>query len=310
MRATLRKGISATSLQHTLSLSSAEQAAQVPSRSSSETVGGTTGHGKPMTILYGSNTGTCQSFAQKLAADARTHGFSASVLDLDAGVNALPSGQPTVIITASYEGQPPDNAAQFVAWLESMKEGAQLKDVQYTVFGCGHRDWSSTFHRIPKLVDEKLETFGAQRLVTRGSSDASQGDMFSDFDTWLDQSLWPGLVTKYGAEEPELERKPAMDLDISTKARASQLQHDVQQGKVLVVKSLTAPGEPEKRHLEIKLPKGMEYTAGDYLTVLPMNPDESIHRVLTKYSLPWDAVVTIKEGGPGHSSGREANISL
>ena len=67
--------------------------------------------GKPMTILYGSNTGTCQAFAQRLASDAGAHGFQAEVRNLDSATNALPGDRPVVIITSSYEGQPPDNAA-------------------------------------------------------------------------------------------------------------------------------------------------------------------------------------------------------
>ena len=87
-------------------------------------------------------------------------------------------------------------------------------------------------------------------------------------------------------------------MDISTKTRASQLQHDVQQGKVIATKLLTGAGEPEKRHLQIKLPEDMEYATGDYLAVLPLNPDASVHRVLSHFSLPQDAVITIKAGGP------------
>lgn len=60
--------------------------------------------GRPMTILYGSNTGTCQALAQGLASDAASHGFSAEVLDLDAAIEHVPKNQPVVIITASFEG--------------------------------------------------------------------------------------------------------------------------------------------------------------------------------------------------------------
>lgn len=131
-----------------------------------------------------------------------------------------------------------------------------------------------------------------------GTSDASQGDMFSAFDTWCEASFWPTLSAKFGTEGSTTQRKKGIDMEISTKTRSSQLQHDVKQGKVLMAKTLTAPGEPEKRHLEIELPDGMEYNAGDYLVILPNNPDNSIHRVLSKYSIPFDAVITIKEGGP------------
>lgn len=56
--------------------------------------------------------------------------------------------------------------------------------------------------------------------------------------------------------------------------------------------------KPEKRHLEIKLPEGIDYKAGGYFAVLPLNPNESVHWVLSHFSLAWDAIVTIKDSGP------------
>jgi cytochrome P450/NADPH-cytochrome P450 reductase len=251
---------------------------------------------KSLTVLYGSNTGTCQSFAHKLATDARARSFSAKAADMDSGTNALPTKGLVVIITASYEGLPPDNATQFVAWLESL-EGGALNGVQYAIFGCGHKDWSSTFLRIPKVVDGKLRKLGAKPIVDLGVSDASRGDMFSDFDSWTAEKLWPAINAHLGfSTSSTMVPNKGISMEISTSTRATQLQHDVQQGKVLMSRCLTAPNEPEKRHLEVTLPEGMEYQAGDYLAVLPLNPEENVHRVLTEFSIPSDAVVTMKEG--------------
>jgi cytochrome P450/NADPH-cytochrome P450 reductase len=92
---------------------------------------------RPMTILYGSNTGTCQAFAQRLASNAGARGFKAEVLDMDSATESLPKGSPVVIITSSYEGQPPDNAARFMEWLQGCNKGS-MTGIEYTVFGCGH----------------------------------------------------------------------------------------------------------------------------------------------------------------------------
>lgn len=51
----------------------------------------------------------------------------------------VPKDEPVVFITASYEGQPPDNAAHFFEWLSALKEN-ELEGVNYAVFGCGHRE--------------------------------------------------------------------------------------------------------------------------------------------------------------------------
>ena len=138
MRATLRPGIAATTLQDKLT---------DPGTSNTAVTNGvsTKGHeamgseqSLPMTILYGSNTGTCESMAQKLASDAHAHGFQASIKEMDAAVGSLPKEQPVVIVTASYEGQPTDNAAHFVKWLETFSDGKDLAGTSFAVFGCGH----------------------------------------------------------------------------------------------------------------------------------------------------------------------------
>ena len=94
---------------------------------------------KPMSVFFGSNAGTCQALASTLANAAAGYGYDASVSALDAGTNNVPKDQPVVVITASYEGQPPDNAAHFVEWLEGLK-GSELAGRKYAVFGCGHRE--------------------------------------------------------------------------------------------------------------------------------------------------------------------------
>lgn len=103
MRATLREGITATSLQKLLSTSKDEVQSAIDERVLRTDSG--LGDGKPMTILYGSNTGTCQSLAQKLSIDARRRGFAADVKEMNAAVGILPKDQPLIIITASYEGK-------------------------------------------------------------------------------------------------------------------------------------------------------------------------------------------------------------
>ena len=69
-----------------------------------------------MSIFYGSNSGTCEALSQRLASDATTHGFAAVAVEpLDVASQNLPTDRPVAIITASYEGEPPGNAASFVA---------------------------------------------------------------------------------------------------------------------------------------------------------------------------------------------------
>ncbi len=292
IRARLRPGITAVSLQQRLSGTSSapevKNAVSVPPPTSSDTT--------PMTILYGSNTGTCQALAQRLASEAAQRGFSASVLDLDSGT--IPRDQPVVIITPSYEGQPPDNGMRFMAWLENQKAKDSFSGAKFAVFGCGHVDWTSTFMRIPTLVDDILGSRGGDRIAELGKSDVSKRDTFGDFSKWTSEKLWPEVSKLSGVSSPTPGKlvMSEVELELSTQQRASNLQQRVLWANVTDAKTLTAPGEPEKRHIEFQLPSDMDYRAGDYLAVLPINHGDTIRRVVKRFNLPWDAVITIKKG--------------
>ncbi len=72
----------------------------------------------PLRVLFGSNSGSAEAFAQRIASDAKSHGYVSTLDTLDSAVGHLPHEGAVVIVTASYEGHPTDNAKQFVAWLE------------------------------------------------------------------------------------------------------------------------------------------------------------------------------------------------
>jgi cytochrome P450 / NADPH-cytochrome P450 reductase len=93
---------------------------------------------KPMLILYGSNSGTCEALAQSLARAASGRGFHAQVEPLDSAVGKVPKDQPVVMISSSYEGQPPDNAAHFFEWVQNL-EGNEFDGVRFATYGCGNR---------------------------------------------------------------------------------------------------------------------------------------------------------------------------
>lgn len=59
----------------------------------------------PLYVLYGSNSGTCESFAQRIASDAPAHGFRPLIGTLDSAAEKIPSEGPVIIITASFEGK-------------------------------------------------------------------------------------------------------------------------------------------------------------------------------------------------------------
>lgn len=255
----------------------------------------TSKHG-PLLVLYGSNSGTCESFAHRLYEDAATRGYNPQIAHLNAYAGHLPLDTPILIVTASYEGAPTDDAKNFVTWIEQTPENT-LKGVKYAVFGCGHTDWKDTYQRIPTILDQKLEETGATRLVARGEGNASQ-DVFYDFECWR-KNLWETLAPTFEHTEEE---KDSLKVDIIRGVRETLLRmQNLRPGEILENRELVSGPQVvqevsrSKKHIEILLPTGMKYQEGDYLAILPVNSMNVVNKVLTHFDLSHDDQVLLKK---------------
>jgi cytochrome P450/NADPH-cytochrome P450 reductase len=247
------------------------------------------------TIFFGGNTGTCEGMAQDLRSKAQVHGLEGDIQSLDSATEHLPSGRPAVIITASYEGKPPDNAKKFVSWLETKSDVSLLKEVKYAVFGVGNSDWVDTFHRVPKFVNETMERLGATRLCDAGFSNVKE-DLVGPWEDFLDP-LIDSLRKAAGTSSDFIGKEVSVDIQTS-KEPSIPLVDERTFGTVLVNRGLagTEVG-PAKKHMEIRLPSldGAEhYAAGDYLVVTPRNPKIVVDRVMSHFDLKDDHTISVK----------------
>ncbi|KAL4925712.1 bifunctional cytochrome P450/NADPH--P450 reductase [Aspergillus undulatus] len=297
VRASLRHGMSPLDLEHRLSgargVTTSEENANAASFSKGH--GCTNSKRTALRIFYGSNSGTCETLARRLAADAPSQGFRAEIVEsLDQARDSLRPGEPVIIVTSSYEGQPPDNAAQFVSWLCGLKadDSISMAGVQYAVYGVGNREWARTFHRIPKLIDSALADHGAERITAIGLTDTHDRDSFTDFESWEENALWPALK-KFGQQHQH--RTTSANLEVQVLSpRCSTLRQDLSEAIVADARALCGPTDAaSKRHLEIKLPTNTSYRAGDYLCVLPISARETVARAFRRFRLSWDAVLLI-----------------
>ncbi|GJJ06277.1 hypothetical protein Clacol_000468 [Clathrus columnatus] len=237
--------------------------------------------GLPLYLAYGSNSGTCKDFAQRVGTQAPIKGFNPSIVTLDSIEANVPTNGPVIIFTASYEGEPADNAGRFVEALRRGREG-QFSNVQYVVFGCGHHDWAHTYQKIPILIDDLLEKYGAQRLLERTAAD-SGGDEFFE--------------TVYGkAVDINKEEQDVFSIEFKDNTRPAVLQKEDTSGlgKVILNRHLAENEDSLKIHIEIELPENMTYKAGDYLMILPRNPTQYVQRVLSRFNLIPDQEIEIK----------------
>ncbi|WP_213958141.1 cytochrome P450 [Variovorax sp. dw_954] len=247
-----------------------------------------------LVVLYGSNTGSCEMFARRIATDAPRQGYAATVAPMDDYADTLAAGMTVIVVSASYEGQAPDNAKQFLSWLEARGAG-ELAGLRFAVFGCGNRQWARTYQAIPKRLDAAFAAAGGKELRPRGETDAG-GDFFGAFDSWY-ETLWADVGKALGRAVAEKASTPTFDVEVLTSGRERALQlHELEQGVIVENRELVNiahAGARSKRHLQIALPEGMRYKAGDYLSVLPRNPEAIVARALKRFGLASDTQIVI-----------------
>ena len=86
------------------------------------------GHDTPLLVLFGSNMGTAEGIARQVAEAGQALGFRRSGRLAGRLRDRLPTGGAVLIVGASYNGTPPDNAVKFCNWLSDAPADA-LKGV-------------------------------------------------------------------------------------------------------------------------------------------------------------------------------------
>ncbi|MER6608273.1 cytochrome P450 [Streptomyces sp. NPDC000927] len=265
--------------------------------------------GTALTVLYGSNLGACRSLAHDLADRAARHGFTPEVGRLDDAVDTLAPGRPVVIVTASYNGRPTDDAARFVSWLSDDAEDTRLAGVPYAVLGLGDRNWAATYQKIPALIDERLSAAGAEPVVERAAIDMG-ADGTDETARW-GTGLWSALLDRYGeptdGTEPEetAPRYTVEDTDDAPDADGLGMSPEGDELLPLEVLSnedlcdTTSPLARSKRHIRLRLPAGADYRTGDHLLVRPANPAALVESTAALLGLDLDRVVRLRTTATG-----------
>ncbi len=257
-------------------------------------------HGNALAIFYGSNMGSCEEFARKLEQQAQRLGFITHVATLDEAVGHLPNSGLVFIVTATYNGHPPDNALDFAKWIRD--PAFRADGLQYAVFGGGNTNWK-TFQAFPREVDTRLEAAGAKRIVPRGETDAAT-DYEGGWETWVKQSFWPkslehlGLKLDIDTYLSQEERQFSVSLSPPPVYRPLHAAFQAKAFRILINRELQRVGgdqgsERATRHIELALPAGISYQTGDHIGIFAMNRDSLVEQVSQRLGYSPDTQVTL-----------------
>ncbi|CDS13486.1 hypothetical protein LRAMOSA05662 [Lichtheimia ramosa] len=284
----------------------------------------------PITFLYGSQTGTAQDYAAQLASQARGFGFDkVTFCEMDKW-NVLETGkynpsssgdqELVVISTATYNGQPPDCAERFNAFIndKTKQEGNEdlLKGLQFTVFGVGNKNWR-TYQAFPRKVNEGLDQLGAERFFSCGEGNADK-DIDADFNEWS-AHFWVHTLSRFGIplserqslvpsasrgmEKQHVKVKFVSPMDEEKWASGAKNCNGEYNAHILHNVELQQPASNRStRHIELDISKlkplyedGSSYVAGDHLEVMPENDARMVEAIAVNFGWVLDSVFEVDE---------------
>ncbi|RSS78660.1 cytochrome P450 [Streptomyces sp. WAC06614] len=274
--------------------------------------------GTPLTVLYGSNLGTCRELAHRIADLGGALGFVPACGPLDTcPPDELPARGAVVVVAASYNGRPTDDAAGFVAELDAITAPA-LAGVRYAVLGVGDRNWAATYQRVPTLIDDRLSGAGAERLLPRAEADAG-GDLAGAVHRFtedlrravLDAFGDPGSAGHAQAGQAG-QAGPAGQAASADRYEVTEVfggpldalaeRHRATPMTVTASRSLLDRPHPDgrvKQFLRLELPPGTTYRTGDHVAVLPEQSPRLVERAARLLGVEPQTRILIRAPRPG-----------
>ncbi|EPQ29480.1 uncharacterized protein PFL1_03235 [Pseudozyma flocculosa PF-1] len=287
-----------------------------------------TSQNKRIAIFYGSQTGTAEEYATKIAKEAKARfGTSSLVCDPEEyefeKLDQLPSDCVACFVMATYgEGEPTDNAVGLMEFLDGedvqFSNGSSLDNLNYVIFGLGNRTYEH-YNAIARKLDARLESLGAKRIGERGEGDDDKS-MEEDYLAWKD-GMFEALASSLGFEEGgggdvadfkvrEVADHPEDKVyrgELSARALlGTKGIHDAKNPYNAVVKEareLFVEGTADRTcvHVEFDIEgSGISYQHGDHIAVWAHNPEQEVERALAVLGLlgKRDTVIDVESLDP------------
>jgi cytochrome P450 / NADPH-cytochrome P450 reductase len=275
-------------------------------------------------IAYGSNFGANKELAERFAERSRFYGYTSDVLTLNELSESPPRTQPwlLVVMTSTYTSNPPTNANAFRSLLEHTEPGSETwRNCKYVVWGLGNSQWNA-FLAFPRYVHAKLSELGATPLAELAYGDVGSPVWERLHGDW-NAAVWPTLLELSGARATEAaaeriaaenatagaltgaDSNTAMAMSLGTEDTAPRVLlvptiltntagAETFEIRARVCRELHADASPKRtRHLEVGLPAGMTYKAGDHLGVCPKNDEERVERLARHLGAALDGLFMV-----------------
>ncbi|KAK0083960.1 hypothetical protein PV325_007857 [Microctonus aethiopoides] len=273
--------------------------------------------GRSLVVFYGSQTGTGEEFAGRLAKEGVRYRMKGMVADPEecdmeelVHLKTIQNSVAVFCLATYGEGDPTDNAMEFVDWLKT--GDADLNGLNYAVFGLGNKTYEH-YNEVAIYVDHRLEQLGATRVFELGLGD-DDANIEDDYITWKDK-FWPAVCEFFGIEGAEedvsirqykLTEHLDMPEDRVYKGEIARLHsfqnqrppYDAKNPYLAPVKvNRELHGSISDRscmHIEFDIDGSkMRYDAGDHVAVYPVNNSELVDKIGEICEADLDRVITL-----------------
>ena len=243
---------------------------------------------RPLTILFGSQTGTAEGLAKKTSKQAAKVGFAPKLVCMDQhDCLDWSSEQNLLIITSTYgEGEPPDAAQGFWKFLNG-DSAPVLGHLNYSVLALGDTNYPD-FCQFGINCDERFEKLGAKRLHPRVDCDV---DYEAPAKAWTE-----GVFSAFAPADHSPLPETAAGEETEEESGYSKLKPFP--ARLLANRLLNGEGSgKEVRHYEISLAgSGLAYEVGDALGVYPVNCGKLVSEILAALGCDGEEAVKIPGG--------------
>lgn len=288
--------------------------------------------GKNCVVFYGSQTGTAEDYASRLAKEGKSRfGLETMVADLEdydyENLDSFPEDKIAMFVLATYgEGEPTDNAVDFYEFISgedvSFANGGDppLENLKFVAFGLGNNTYEH-YNSMVRNVTKALEKLGATRIGKAGEGDDGAGTMEEDFLAWKDP-MWTDLAEKMGLEEREAVYEPVFGITeregltkdspevylgepnkmhLEGTSKGPYNAHNPYIAPIAESKELFTVKDRNCLHMEIDIGgSNLSYTTGDHIAVWPTNAGKEVDRFLNVLGLisKRDSVISVKALDP------------